>query len=144
MQTQESGREAVNGATVHTMAETEKGAEAPVFLVNFGLSWKQIIAGASIVSGLLGTAGVTGWMVLPSDLRKVEGQVGELQTQVTGLKTTIKDFDQTQGQVIDVLLEVRDAVARLGAASAPAAIPEPPAELRPSLPRRAVLRPRRE
>jgi hypothetical protein len=143
MQTQISGRKAVNGAEVGTMQGDDKGAEAPVFVVNFGLSWRQILAGGTIIAGLLGGAGFTGWLVLPSDMRKVEGQVETVQQTVTALKTTIKDMDDTQGQVIDVLLELRDQVARLVpfGPTPPALIPEPPAELKaPPLPRRRLVR----
>jgi hypothetical protein len=151
MDTHDEGRMGMTNGTGRydrdpAQAGEQPAPERPVFLVNFGLSWRQILAGATVVAGLLGGAGVTGWLVLPSDLRKVEGDVEGLKTSLQGLKTQIKDMDDTQGQVIDVLVEVRNAVSRLVSAAAPPVTPEPPPDLlRPELPgRRFGQRPRGE
>jgi hypothetical protein len=109
--------------------EPHEPQEAPVFVVNFGLTWRQIIGAATVLSGLLGTAGFTGWLVLPSDLTPLKNGLAEVQRDVTTLKTGVKDLDEVTTEVVIVLRELRQDLARMRAGDTLPGTIDPPPEL---------------
>lgn len=76
--------------------------QSAIIKVNFGLSWRQIATLVVGMPALIGSVGVSGWLVMPAK----QSDVTKLEQQVTAIKTQVQ-------QVQDVGVKLTDAVSEL-------------------------------
>jgi hypothetical protein len=86
--------------------------QSAVIKVNFGLTWKHIAALVLGVPGLVGSIGLSGWLVMPAketDMQAVKVQVQSVETRLEGVSNQVRDVSIQMTTAID---ELRKMAAR--------------------------------
>ncbi len=74
--------------------DSYEGMQSAVIKVNFGLTWKHIAALVLGVPSVIGSVGLSGWLVMPAkqtELVAVQTQVKAVETRLDGVSNQVRD-----------------------------------------------------